>query len=71
MKRAFKIAGIALGSGVLLVAVAGAWLAWSPRRVPEGQPSLTTLDANSLPEFRHAFNDGHGEVRIVALLSPT
>lgn len=68
MKRAILLACAA--AALLLMAVA-AWLAWSPRQVPAGQPPLHTLRAHSLPAFRAAFNGGRGEVRILALLSPT
>ena len=59
---------------VALLAVctfAYAWLQLSPRRVPEGQPPLTRLRADSLPAFRDAINASEGEVRVIAMLSPT
>jgi hypothetical protein len=60
---------------VLIAIVAGAaalaWLEFALRRVPSGQPPLATLDSASLPAFRAAFNAGEGEVRVLALLSPT
>ena len=55
---------------VALLATA-TWLAVAPRRVPSGQPPLTTLSAGSLPEFREGFNAGTGETRVLVLLSPT
>jgi len=51
--------------------VAFAWIRLAPRRVPPGQPPLTTLDARSLPGLKDAFNAAEGEVRLLALLSPT
>jgi len=48
-----------------------AWYKLAPRRVPEGQAALLTLDSGALPEFRDAFNAAEGEVRVLALLSPT
>ena len=67
-------AKIAVGSVIALVFVslsAFAWLKLAPRRAPEGQPALETLRAESLSRFRDAFNDHDGEVRIIAMLSPT
>ena len=68
MKRAILFACAAL---VLSCAAVAAWLAWAPRRVPAGQPPLTTLRPETLPAFRAAFDRGQGDVRILALLSPT
>ena len=55
----------------LLVTAAAAWLRWAPREVPAGQPPLAILGADSVPGFRAAFHGSRGEVRILALLSPT
>jgi hypothetical protein len=61
-----------LALAVVVVLAAGfAWLKLAPRHVPEGQTALATLDVESLPAFRSAFNSAAGQVRIVALLSPT
>ena len=62
----FLLAGI-----VVLCLAAFAWMRWAPRRVPQGQPPLATLGENSLPAFREVFNANEGQVRIVAMLSPT
>lgn len=56
---------------VVACAALFAWMKVAPRRVPDGQPSLATLSHESLPVFRDSFNAGGGEVRILALLSPT
>jgi hypothetical protein len=48
-----------------------AWLEFAPRRVPSGQPPLATLSADSLPAFIDAFNAEDGDVRVLAMLSPT
>ncbi len=58
----------ALALGALLVL---AWMEFAPRMVPEGQPPLTTLNPGSMSRVRDAFNMGDGEVRIVAMFSPT
>ena len=47
------------------------WIKLAPRRVPDGQPPLATIGPDSLPSFRAAFNAGQGEVRVLAMLSPT
>lgn len=63
---------LALVAAAVVVGVAlFAWLKLAPRRVPPGQPPLAVLSSGSLPEFRDAFNAGDGEVRVLALLSPT
>ena len=71
VRRWLAIAGCGLAILVLVAVATGAWLKWSPRSVPSGQPALAHLGADSLPSFRSAFNEGAGEVRILALLSPT
>jgi len=48
-----------------------AWMKFSPRRVPPGQPPLATIGAGSVPAFKDAFNAAEGQVRILAMLSPT
>jgi len=57
----------------LLVAVLGGfgYYRWAERRVPEGQPPLTTLDPASLDPLRSEFNAHPDKVRIVVLLAPT
>lgn len=69
--RAWKLAaGTALVViGVLLAAYA--WLQHAPRRVPNGQPPLVTVSPGGLEPIRAAFNAGGGQVRILAMLSPT
>ena len=47
------------------------WVKFAPRQVPPGQPPLATLESRSVPGFRDAFNAADGEVRILAMLSPT
>ena len=68
LQRALLVASAA---AILVVGGAAAWLRWAPRDVPAGQPPLAALGADSLPGFRAAFNGSRGEVRILALLSPT
>jgi hypothetical protein len=59
--------------GIVIVASAAvlAWVRWSPRHVPPGQPPLATLRAESLQAFRDTFNASRGQVRVLVLLSPT
>jgi hypothetical protein len=66
--KSFLIVGAAV---VVLCLAVFAWLRLAPRRVPPSQPPLATLDAGSLPDFRNAFNAGDGEIRVLAMLSPT
>ena len=47
------------------------WLEFAPRKTPQDQPALSTLDASSLPAFRETFNADRGSLRILALFSPT
>jgi len=64
---------IALGAAAfaLLAGAGWLWLGFGPRKVPEGQPGLATLSAQTLSSFRAAFDADAGKVRILALLSPT
>jgi hypothetical protein len=65
-----RIAILAAVAAALLVGVF-MWVKLGPRHVPEGQPPLVTLGTGSLPAFRDEFNAAQGNVRILALLSPT
>ena len=56
---------------VVICAGVFAWLKFAPRRVPPGQPPLATLGAGSLSVFKDTFNAADGEVRVLAMLSPT
>lgn len=53
--------------------VVAALLAWRVlgHSTPRGQPPLVDLSADTLNQFESAFNNSSGEVRVVALLSPT
>jgi hypothetical protein len=57
---------------VLIVGFVSAF-AWhqSIQRVPDGQPSLVTLDAAGLAALRADFNQAADRVRIIVLLAPT
>lgn len=61
---------LVIAASLLCVAIF-AWLRIAPRRVPPGQPALATLGPGSLPAFQDAFNAADGEVRVLAMLSPT
>ena len=73
MNRRSLLRSLLVVAVVAVVALGGAlaWLKLAPRRVPAGQPALGALAADSLPAFRDAFNAAAGEVRVLALLSPT
>jgi len=62
---------IALLAIAAIVGAGAAWLRYSPRRTPAGQPALSRLDAPALPAFRDAFNASAGSTRVIVLLSPT
>jgi hypothetical protein len=63
---------LAVTTAALVVGLAVfAWVTWAPRRTPAGQPPLATIRADSIPAFRDTFNAAEGEVRVLAMLSPT
>jgi hypothetical protein len=61
---------LALTVLIALVAAFG-WWRFGTRIVPAGQPPLETIDAASMTALREDFNRASGDVRIIALLSPT
>ena len=71
IRKVLKGALIVVAAALVLSATAFAWVKWAPRRVPAGQPALATLNADSLATFRGSFNAAAGDVRVLALLSPT
>ena len=71
LRTGLKAALAVVATVVLLCLVIFGWLKLAPRTAPRGQPPLATLSADSLPSFRVAFNANQGQVRIVAMLSPT
>jgi len=64
--------GLALAA-LALLALGGVWtwLMLGPRRTPESQPPLATLDASTLQAFKDAFNADAEAVPVLALFSPT
>lgn len=71
VRTGLKAALALLGAVVVICTAAFAWMKLAPRRVPVGQPPLAMMDASSLPVFRDVFNTAEGEVRVLAMLSPT
>jgi hypothetical protein len=71
IRTALKVVVPIMAATVLVSVAAFVWLKPAPRHVPTGQPPLAMLDARSLPAFRNAFNASEGEVRVLAMLSPT
>lgn len=71
LKSVLKIGFVLATTVIALCLGAVAWIKFAPRRVPDGQPPLATISRQSLPMFRAAFNAHQGEVRILAMLSPT
>ena len=55
-------------AAVLLFA---AYYTYAPRHVPDNQPPLASVTAQSFPEFQKAFNGAADQARLVVLLSPT
>ncbi len=56
---------------VALLAVGVAQRQFGTHFTPAGQPGLVHLNAAVLESLRSEFNQAAGEVRVVALLSPT
>jgi hypothetical protein len=71
LKKALIAALVALAAVIVVCGAAFTWLKFAPRRVPAGQRPLTTLSSASLASFRDTFNAGEGQIRVLALLSPT
>jgi hypothetical protein len=71
VRTAIKILFSLGAAGALVALSALAWMRYAPRRVPPGQPPLSTLDASTVPAFRHDFNASFGSIRVLALFSPT
>jgi hypothetical protein len=71
MRTVLKVLLVLVGTAVLAGAAVFSWIKLAPRRVPEGQPALATLTPDSLAAFRDSFNAAAGEVRVLAMLSPT
>ena len=71
LQRSIQVLVLFVVAGVVAAAAVLAWIQFAPRRVPEGQAALSRVEADSLPAIRNAFNAAEGEVRILALLSPT
>ena len=69
--RSLKIVLGVVAAVFVLCVLAFSWMKFAPRRVPAGQPPLSSLDAGSLPAFRDAFNASGGDVGVLAMLAPT
>ncbi|PYU99529.1 MAG: hypothetical protein DMG10_24625 [Acidobacteria bacterium] len=67
MKRFFAV----LAAILLVVFLLAGYLAFRPRHTPAGQPSLLSINSETLPEFQRQFNEAAGAVRVLVLLSPT
>jgi hypothetical protein len=62
-----------LGTAVLAIGVLGfvGYTVFADRSTPQGQAPLTEMAPPVFEQFKTAFNEARGRVRIVALLSPT
>jgi hypothetical protein len=57
---------------MVVAAILGvAWFLLGPGEAPAGQPSLVTLDLDSLDALRAEFNRDSKQARVIVLLSPT
>lgn len=61
---------LALTIFVAIVMALG-WWQFATRIVPTGQPPVVTIDPANMATLRNEFNAAAGDVRIIALLSPT
>ncbi len=59
--------------GLTMSAILGAslWYLFGPGTVPEGQPSLLSVDSGSVARIQSDFNQASDRIRVVAILSPT
>jgi hypothetical protein len=68
MKKPLLVAG-----GVLLALVIGfaGYTTFADRSTPPGQVPLAEVDPQVFEQFKRDFNEARGQVRVIALLSPT
>lgn len=71
IRPAVRTALLVLAAAVVACLAVVGWMKSAPRHVPAGQPPLAQIGAQSLASFRNTFNARAGEIRIVAMLSPT
>ena len=61
-----------VGLGLATLAIfAGLFYLYGGHQTPSGQAPLADLNAANLVELKNDFNDGHVNVRMLVLLSPT
>ena len=61
-----------VGLGLTALAIfAGLFYLYGGHQTPGGQAPLADLNMANLSEFKNEFNDSHGNVRVLVLLSPT
>jgi hypothetical protein len=61
-----------VGLGLAALAIfAGLFYLYGGHQTPSGQAPLADLNAANLAELKNEFNDGHADVRMLVLLSPT
>ena len=66
-----KRRSLAVLAVVVSLVLGFAWFLLGPGEAPAGQPSLVTLDLNSLEALRAAFNRDSKQARVILLLAPT
>jgi hypothetical protein len=65
-----KRTSLALALAALVIFAALFYL-YGGHQTPSGQPPLAELSAANLVQLKDVFNDGHVDVRMLVLLSPT
>lgn len=63
--------GLALAAALAVVIGLGTYAYLADRSTPAGQAPLAEVDQTVFEELKTAFNAARGQVRVVALLSPT
>lgn len=71
LKRLLRVAVITIAGAILVAGGSAAYLCYAPRRTPETQPPLTSIQEGDIKPFEGAFDAANDSTRIVALLSPT
>ena len=61
-----------IGLGLAALAIfAALFYLYGGHQTPSGQPPLAELNTANLVGLKNVFNDGHADVRMLVLLSPT
>jgi hypothetical protein len=66
-----KKVAVAAGAVVAIMLALFVYTNFLDRSTPVGQPPLTELNQQMFETFKSDFNRARGQVRVIALLSPT